>query len=195
MRKARFILYFALFAAFALPLRAQSTIIFTDGQTSSNNYDTTAPNSPTTFTIATGAATVGSLTGAGYASLNAGTLTGGGDNTSTTFSGNISGSLQSNVINQGTIAFNRAADYYYDWTISGSGGLTLNNGILRFINRQTYTGPTQINAGARMPSAAANSPTSSRAASNSPSFPSPPHGPCSGLARLRGFSSKGNVSS
>src|SRR3954470_2361454 len=41
----------------ALPLRAQITITFVDGQTSSTTLDTSAPNSPTTLAIASGSAT------------------------------------------------------------------------------------------------------------------------------------------
>ncbi|MGJ4931680.1 autotransporter domain-containing protein [Bradyrhizobium sp. HKCCYLS2038] len=80
------------------------------------------------FTVAGGATldlngfdqTIGSLTGAGAVLLGAGTLTAGGDNTTTTFTGTISGSG--------------------DFTKSGSGTMTV-------AGSTSYTGATTINAG------------------------------------------------
>jgi autotransporter-associated beta strand protein/T5SS/PEP-CTERM-associated repeat protein len=80
------------------------------------------------FTVASGATldlnsfnqSIGSLAGAGSVTLGAGTLTAGGDNTSTTFSG----------------------------TISGTGGLTkIGTGALRLAGVSSYTGATAVNAG------------------------------------------------
>src|SRR4029079_14074915 len=63
---------------------------------------------------------IGSLAGAGSVVLGIATLTTGGNNTSTTFSG----------------------------VISGSGGLTqAGNGTLTLSGSNTYTGPTTMNAG------------------------------------------------
>jgi autotransporter-associated beta strand protein/T5SS/PEP-CTERM-associated repeat protein len=55
------------FALLATPRAiAQTTITFTNGQTSSTAYDTSAPNSPTTLSISTGSATLtGALSGLG----------------------------------------------------------------------------------------------------------------------------------
>jgi outer membrane autotransporter protein len=81
------------------------------------------------FTVASGAAlglanfnqTIGSLAGAGSVTLGSAMLTTGNDNTSTTFSG----------------------------TMSGSGGLTkIGAGTLTLSGASTYAGPTNINAGA-----------------------------------------------
>jgi autotransporter-associated beta strand protein len=86
-----------------------------------------APSSA--FTVAGGATlnlagfnqSIGSLAGAGNVALGAATLTTGNDNTSTTFSG----------------------------TISGNGGLTkTGNGTMALTGASTYSGPTSINAGA-----------------------------------------------
>jgi len=80
------------------------------------------------FTVAAGAAldlngfnqSIGSLAGAGSVRLGAATLTTGSDNTSTTFSG----------------------------TISGAGGLTkIGTGALTLTGVSSYTGPTAVNAG------------------------------------------------
>lgn len=84
--------------------------------------------STSAFTVASGATldlngfnqTIGSLAGAGAVTLGAATLTAGGDNSSTTFSG----------------------------TISGSGGLTkAGSGTLRLTGTSTYTGGTIIDGG------------------------------------------------
>jgi autotransporter-associated beta strand protein len=84
--------------------------------------------SASAFTVATGATldlggfdqTIGSLAGAGSVTLGAATLTAGGDNSSTTFSG----------------------------TISGSGGLTkAGSGTLRLTGTSTYTGATIVDGG------------------------------------------------
>jgi fibronectin-binding autotransporter adhesin len=84
--------------------------------------DTTAlsVNSGATFNLAGFSETVGSLAGAGNVTLGAGTLTAGGNNTSTTFSGVLSGTG--------------------GFTKSGTGTLTLTGA-------NTYTGPTTISAG------------------------------------------------
>lgn len=85
--------------------------------------------SASAFTVSSGATldlnnsnqTIGSLVGAGTVTLGSGTLTAGGDNSSTTFSGGI----------------------------TGTGGLTKNGtGTLTLIGLNGYTGLTTINAGA-----------------------------------------------
>ena len=58
-------------------LSAQTTITYTDGQTDATAYDTSAPNDPTTLTIASGAATLtGAVSGTGAVlKTGAGTIT------------------------------------------------------------------------------------------------------------------------
>ncbi|MEY2878845.1 MAG: hypothetical protein RLZZ15_1225, partial [Verrucomicrobiota bacterium] len=75
---------------------AQTTITFTAGQTSSTNYDTSAPNSPTTLSIATGSATLtGALSGTGSVEkTGAGTLTLSGARTYTGGTAVSGGTLQ-----------------------------------------------------------------------------------------------------
>ncbi|MGT2434514.1 autotransporter outer membrane beta-barrel domain-containing protein [Bradyrhizobium betae] len=89
---------------------------------------TGAFSSASAFTVAGGATldlngfdqTIGSLAGAGNVTLGAATLTAGGDNSSTTFSG----------------------------TVSGSGGLTkAGSGTLRLTGTSTYAGATIIDGG------------------------------------------------
>ena len=73
-----------------------------------------------TFNLNNFAETIGSLTGAGNVTLGTGTLTAGGDNTATTYSG----------------------------VMSGTGGLTkAGTGIFTLAGNNTYTGATTINAG------------------------------------------------
>jgi len=73
-----------------------------------------------TFNMAGFNETIGSLTGAGAVSLGAGTLTAGGDGTSTTYSG----------------------------VMTGAGGLTkLGAGVMTLSGANTYTGPTTITTG------------------------------------------------
>jgi autotransporter-associated beta strand protein len=93
--------------------------------------DTTAlsVNSGATFNLAGFSETVGSLAGAGNVTLGAGSLTAGGNNTSTTFSG----------------------------VLSGTGGFTkAGTGTLTLAGENTYTGPTTISAGTLVAQAGAN---------------------------------------
>ena len=65
-------------AALLVPrLSAQTTITYTNGQTDATAYDTSAPNDPTTLTLASGAATQsGVVSGTGAViKTGAGTLT------------------------------------------------------------------------------------------------------------------------
>lgn len=61
--------------------------------------------------------------------------------------GGTTGSFIGNVTNNGTLAFHRSNDIYYDGVISGTGGLTILGGALRLSGTQTYTGSTLINFG------------------------------------------------
>ena len=88
------------------------------------------------FTVASGATldlaslnqTIGSLAGAGSVTLGSATLTTNGDNTSTTFSGVISGSGSLAKIGGGTLVLSGVNTY--------SGGTTLAAGTLRLENNQ-----------------------------------------------------------
>ena len=93
-----------------------------------------APNSA--FTVASGATlnlnsfnqSIGSLAGAGSVTLGSAMLTTGNDNTSTIFSGTISGTGGLTKIGTGTLALAGANTY--------SGGTTLASGTLRLANNQ-----------------------------------------------------------
>ena len=96
--------------------------------------NTFAPNSA--FTVASGATlnlnnfnqAIGSLAGAGNVTLGSATLTTGNDNTSTIFSGAISGTGSLTKVGSGTLTLAGASDY--------SGGTTLAGGTLRLANNQ-----------------------------------------------------------
>ena len=49
-----------------------------------------------------------------------------------------------NITNNGTLIFNRAADFGFDGVISGSGGMTVNAGVMRPTKALAYAGLTQI---------------------------------------------------
>ncbi len=91
--------------------------------------------SASAFTIASGATlnlngfnqTIGSLAGAGSVTLGSATLTTGTDNTSTTFSGTISGSGGLTKIGSGALTLSGANTYSGGTTITG-GSLQLGNG-------------------------------------------------------------------
>ncbi|WP_271411397.1 DUF4347 domain-containing protein [Pseudomonas sp. Q1-7] len=71
--------------------------------------------------------TIGSLDGAGGVALGANTLTTGGDNTSTTFSGNFSGSGGLTKVGSGTLTLS-GSNAYSGSTQVQAGGLTLSGG-------------------------------------------------------------------
>ncbi|WP_167535567.1 autotransporter outer membrane beta-barrel domain-containing protein [Nitrosospira multiformis] len=63
--------------------------------------------------------------------------------------GGITGSITGNVINNGTLAFNRSDDTSYGGVVSGTGGLIkLGPGRLTLTGENTYIGGTAIAAGA-----------------------------------------------
>ena len=106
-------------------------------------------NSGATFNLAGFSETVGSLAGAGHVTLGAGTLTAGGNNTSTTFSGVLSGTGGFTKAGTGTFTLTGANTYSGTTTISagtlqiGAGG-SLNGpvaiaGTLSFTNPATQT--------------------------------------------------------
>ncbi len=83
---------------------------------------------------------VGTNTYSGATSVNAGTLQLG--------NGGTTGSIVGNVLNNGTLAFNRSNAYQFDGVISGTGGLQQNGtGRTNLTAINTYTGNTTVNAG------------------------------------------------
>ena len=100
------------------------------------------------FTIASGATldfngfdqAVGSLAGAGAVTLGAATLVTGGDNTSTTFSGTISGSGALFKIGPGTLTLTGTSTY--------AGGTMIAGGLVNFNAASNFgTGPILLNGG------------------------------------------------
>jgi fibronectin-binding autotransporter adhesin len=112
------------------------------------------------FTVASGATlnlasfnqTIGSLAGAGAVTLGSATLTTGTDNTSTTFSGTISGSGALAKIGNGTLTLSGANTYTGGTTINagtlqlGNGGASgsiagnvINNGVFAINRSDTFT--------------------------------------------------------
>lgn len=83
--------------------------------------------------------TVGSLAGAGVVQLGAGTLIAGGDNTSTTFAGDLNGTGTLTKTGTGTLTI--ASD------VSFGGSLNLNAGTLQFDVDNAFAGTVTINAG------------------------------------------------
>ncbi|GAB5559231.1 MAG: hypothetical protein SynsKO_08780 [Synoicihabitans sp.] len=122
------------------PLVAQVTITFIDGDDRTTATTTTAPNDPTTLTIASGTATQsGAISGSGAViKTGTGTLSLTGNNT---FSGGTTvsaGTLQGNsdslsgditIGNSGTLDFNQnIGQGTFDGAISGNGGLIKSGG-------------------------------------------------------------------
>ncbi|WP_153076890.1 autotransporter-associated beta strand repeat-containing protein [Paraburkholderia bonniea] len=102
----------------------------------------------------------GSITGEGtLAKSGSGTLTLTGDNTYngvTTINGGTlqlgnggtSGSITGNVVNNGTLAYNRSNDIAYGGSISGTGSVVKNGGGQLTLNgASSYSGPTIVNGG------------------------------------------------
>jgi autotransporter-associated beta strand protein len=100
------------------------------------------------FTVASGATldfngfdqAVGSLAGAGAVTLGAATLVTGGDNTSTTFAGTISGSGALFKIGPGTLTLTGTSTY--------AGGTMIAGGLVNFNSASNFgTGPIILNGG------------------------------------------------
>ncbi len=101
----------------------------------------------------------GSINGTGGLALNGGNAILSGTNTytgGTTINGGVlqvgnggtTGSIVGNVLDNGTLAFNRADDIDFAGTISGSGGLAkLGAGTLTLSGANTYTGTTSVLGG------------------------------------------------
>jgi autotransporter-associated beta strand protein len=126
--------------------------------------NTFAPGSA--FTVASGATlnlasfnqTIGSLAGAGSVALGAATLTTGTDNTSTTFSGTISGTGGLTKIGSGTLALSGANTYSGGTTLAagtltlannqalGTGALTTTGSVVAYANGVTIANPIVLNS-------------------------------------------------
>ncbi len=102
----------------------------------------------------------GTITGAGQLAVSGGTLTLTGDNTyagGTTVSassilqignGGGTGSITGNVVDDGTLAFNRSNDSTFAGSISGSGNVTKSGaGALTLSSASSYAGGTTLSAG------------------------------------------------
>jgi len=125
-----------IFLVALLPLRAQQTITYTDGETRPITINTSAPNNPTTLSISSGEATQsGSILGSGSLIITGtGTLILSGNNSfsfgTTIDSGatvaidsfNALGSSASVTLDGGTLA---AGDFQLGETVLGAGGGTL----------------------------------------------------------------------
>ena len=97
-----------------------------------------------TGTVAKGGSDTLTLTGAntytGGTTINAGTLQVG--------NGGTTGSIAGNVVDNGTLAFNRSDNLTYGGVISGAGSVVkLGAGVLDLSGASTYSGPTTVNAG------------------------------------------------
>ena len=126
--------------------------------------NTFAPGSA--FTVASGATlnlasfnqTIGSLAGAGSVALGSATLTSGTDNTSTTFSGTISGTGGLTKIGSGTLTLSGANSYSGGTTLAagtlslannqalGSGPLTTTGSVVDYANGVTIANPIVLNS-------------------------------------------------
>jgi autotransporter-associated beta strand protein/T5SS/PEP-CTERM-associated repeat protein len=118
------------------------------------------------FTVASGATlnlagfnqTIGSLAGAGSVMLGSATLTTGTDNTSTTFSGTISGTGGLTKISSGTLTLSGANTYSGGTTLAagtlrlasnqalGTGALTTAGSVVDYANGVTITNPIVLNS-------------------------------------------------
>src|SRR5262245_17506352 len=125
--------------------------------------NTFAPSSA--FTVASGAAlnlasfnqSIGSLAGAGSVTLGSATLTTGNDNTSTTFSGTISGAGSLIKIGTGVLTLSGVNTYSGGTTLAGtlslannqalgSGALTTTGSVVDYANGVTIANPIIINS-------------------------------------------------
>jgi len=77
-----------------------------------------------------------------------GTITINGGGTLSIGTGGSSGSLATDITNDGLLVFNRATDSDYDWAISGSGAVTKSgSGTLTFTGSNGYNGGTTLENG------------------------------------------------
>jgi outer membrane autotransporter protein len=95
------------------------------------------------FTVDGGKAVLAGATAAASTTINAG-------GTLQIGNGGASGSLNSDIVNNGTLAFNRSDSLLHNRVISGSGGLTVAGGVITLSGMNTFTGATSIEAGATL---------------------------------------------
>jgi fibronectin-binding autotransporter adhesin len=132
----------------------QSVETYLNNKWFGTNFGINAIPDSSAVTVAAGATldvrsateTIGSLAGAGFVTLGTGTLTTGGDNSTTTFSGIISG-IGGNITKQGTGTFVLSGANTYDGTT------TVSTGVLRALNNTalgTAAGGTTVASGAAL---------------------------------------------
>lgn len=95
------------------------------------------------FTVDGGKAVMAGATGAASTTVNAGGVLQIGN-------GGTSGSLNSDIVNNGALVFNRADALLHNRMISGSGGLTVAGGTITLSGMNSFTGATSIEAGATL---------------------------------------------
>lgn len=95
------------------------------------------------FTIDGGKAILAGATGAASTTINTGGVLQIGN-------GGTSGSLNSDIANNGTLVFNRSNALHHNRVISGSGGLDVAGGQITLSGMNTFTGATSIGAGATL---------------------------------------------
>jgi fibronectin-binding autotransporter adhesin len=95
------------------------------------------------FTVDGGKAVIAGTTGAASTQVNAGGVLQIGN-------GGTSGSLNSNIVNNGTLAFDRSDALLHNRVISGSGNLNVAGGVITLSGMNTFTGATSIESGATL---------------------------------------------
>ncbi|MGL3822949.1 autotransporter domain-containing protein [Sphingopyxis sp. R3-92] len=95
------------------------------------------------FTVDGGKAVLAGATGAASTNIKAGGVLQIGN-------GGTSGSLNSDIVNDGALVFNRSDALLHNRVISGSGGLTVSGGTITLSGMNTFTGATNIEAGATL---------------------------------------------
>ncbi|WP_447930163.1 autotransporter-associated beta strand repeat-containing protein [Sphingopyxis fribergensis] len=108
-------------------------------------------NAGTSFITTNGIAGAGSLTktGAGTLVINGDALHSGGttiaQGTLSIGSGSTTGSIAGDIVNNGVLAFGRSATHTYGGSISGSGTVSQNDGVLTLTGNSNYGGSTNVN--------------------------------------------------
>ena len=95
------------------------------------------------FTVDGGKAVMAGATGAASTTINTGGVLQIGN-------GGTSGSLNSDIVNNGALVFNRSDALHHNRVISGNGSLTVAGGTITLSGMNTFTGATSIDAGATL---------------------------------------------